>query len=69
MPIKKERNNDTNETITYKLKFIDTCRFMLSKLSDLIDNLSEINNKDCKHAKRKKILNENVNLLVLKIID
>ena len=26
VPIKKEQNND--KTITYKLKFIDTCRFM-----------------------------------------
>ena len=30
------------------MKFIDTCRFMQNKLSDLADNLSEINNKDCK---------------------
>ena len=28
--------------------FIDTCIFMPSRLSDLVDNLSEINNKDCK---------------------
>ena len=46
--IKKERNN--GETITCKIKFIDTCRFMQSKLSNLVDNLSEINNKDCKNA-------------------
>ena len=35
------------KTITYKLKFIDSCKFMQSKLSDLVDNLSEINNKGC----------------------
>ena len=46
VPIKKEHDND--KTITYKIKFIDTCRFMLSKLSDFVDNLPEINNKDCK---------------------
>ena len=65
--IKKEHDND--KTITYKLKFVDTCRFMPSKLSDLVDNLSEINKKDCKTCKREKILNQNVNLLDLKIID
>ena len=57
VPIKKENNND--KTITYKIKFIDSCRFMPSKLSDLVDNLSEINNKDCKTCtKRKKIRSE-----------
>ena len=38
--IKKEYDND--KTIIYKLKFVDTCRFMPSKLSDLVDSLSEI---------------------------
>ena len=42
---------------------------MQSKLSDLVDNLSEINNKNCKKFMEKKILNQNVNLLVSKIID
>ena len=40
--IKKEHNNGV--TIRYKIKFIDTCRFMPSKLSNLVDNFSEINN-------------------------
>ena len=31
--------------VTYRLKFIDTCRFMHDSLSNLVDNLSEINNK------------------------
>ena len=52
MPIKKEHEND--KTITYKSKFIDTCRFMRSKLSDLVDNFSEINNKDCKICMESK---------------
>ena len=57
MLIKKE--NEDGKTITYKIKFIDTCRFMQSKLSDLADNLSEINNKDCKKCmERKKIRSE-----------
>ena len=63
VPIKKERDNDSGETITYKIKFIDSCRFMPSKLSDLVDNLSEINNKDCKACIERKIFNQNVNLL------
>ena len=52
VPIKKEHDND--KTTTYKTKFIDTCRFMQSKLSDLVDNLSEINNKDCKTCMERK---------------
>ena len=52
VPIKKEHDN--GKTITYKIKFIDSCRFMRSKLSDLVDNLSEINNKDCKTCIEKK---------------
>ena len=44
--LKKE--HDSSKAITYKIKFIDSCRFMQSILSDLVDNLSEIKNKDCK---------------------
>ena len=40
VPIKKEHNN---KTITYKIKFVDTCRFMPSKLSDLVENLNNWN--------------------------
>ena len=42
VPIKKEHDKD--KTITYKTKFVDTCRFMPSKLSNLVDHLPEINN-------------------------
>ena len=59
--IKKENNN--GKTIIYKIKFADTCRFMQSKLSDLADNLSEINNKDCKKCMERKKLDQNMNLL------
>ena len=38
VPIKKKY--DANKTITYKLRFIDTFRFMNVSLSDLVDNLS-----------------------------
>ena len=44
VPIKKEYDN--GKTAIYKLKFIDSCRFMQDSLSNLVDNLSEINNKD-----------------------
>ena len=37
--IKKKLDN--GKTITYKLKFIDSFRFMSSSLSSLVDNLSE----------------------------
>ena len=58
-----------SKKITYKLKFIDSYRFMPSKLSDLVDNLSEINKKKMSGMHEKKILNQNVNLSDLKIID
>ena len=38
--IKKELDN--SKTITYKLKFVDSFRFMSASLSSLFDNLSEI---------------------------
>ena len=53
VPIKKE-NDDDNKVIAYKTKFIDSCRFMQSTLSDLADNLSEINNKYCKKCEERK---------------
>ena len=42
VPIKKECDN--NKTITYKLKFIDSFRFMPTSLSELADNTSGIFN-------------------------
>ena len=47
VPIKKKIDNKDLE-ITYKIKFIDSCRFMSSSLSKLVDNLSEeIHNNKC----------------------
>ena len=40
VPLKKE--NDNGEIITYKLKFIDSYRFMQTSLSNLVDNLSGV---------------------------
>ena len=55
VPIKKE--NEDGKTIIYKIKFIDTCRFMQSKLSDLDDSLII---KNAKNVEKEKILNQNV---------
>ena len=47
VPIKKKIENKDLE-ITYKIKFIDSYRFMESSLSKLVDNLSEgIHNNKC----------------------
>ena len=53
VPIKKEiKNKDKIIEIAYKIKFIDSYRFMSTSLSKLVDNLSEVlhNNRcvDCK---------------------
>ena len=46
VPIKKYLDN--GKTITYKLQFVDSFRFMSTTLSKLVDNLSEIYNKKCR---------------------
>ena len=47
VPIKKKVDNKDLE-ITYKIKFIDSYRFMSSSLLKLVDNLSEgIHNNRC----------------------
>ena len=43
VPIKKKLDN--SKTITWKLKFVDSFRFMSTALSSLADNVSEIYNK------------------------
>ena len=48
--IDKDGNEDIT-TVSYKIKFIDSARFMASSLSNLVDNLAEgirkIKCKDC----------------------
>ena len=57
LPIKKEitkmdkDGNENDVNIFYKIKFIDSARFIVSSLSNLVDNLAEgihkIKCKDC----------------------
>ena len=55
VPIKKEQDNNSGVTITYKIKFIDSCRFMPSELSSLVDNMfgifNSIESKSCMEKK------------------
>ena len=62
--IKKRHDND--KTITQKIKFFDTQRFMLSKLSNLVDSLSETNNKDCKTCIERKNIKPECKFIGLK---
>ena len=46
VPIKKVLDKDKKARIvTYRLRFIDSCRFMQDSLSTLVDNVCGINNK------------------------
>ena len=53
VPLKKEiKNKNKNIEITYKIKFIDSYRFMSTSLSELLDNLSEgLHNNRCVDCK------------------
>ena len=54
VPLKKE--NDDGKKFTYKLKFIDSYRFMSTSLSNTVDNLSGVYDKKCKKCiERKKL--------------
>ena len=61
VPIKKEL--DSSKAVTYKLKFIDSFRFISSKLSDLINNLSEIYSEECRRCKERKKIKSVCNLI------
>ena len=65
--IKKELDND--KTVTYKLKFIDSFRFMTNKLSDLVDNLFEIYKNNAKYTWKEEKPSHDAIFLDLKIIN
>ena len=60
--------------MTYKLKFINSFRFMLTSLSSLVNDLSEIYSKKCKDKNCKsksnfiglKIMNYITNVTIVK---
>ena len=56
VPIKKEEDNGKN--IAYKLRIIDSFRFMSTSLSELVDNISGIfNSIKCKSCVEKIKIN------------
>ena len=57
---------DNDKTITYKLKFIDSFRFIDSSLSKLVDNLSEIYKKECKGCDERRKIKSVSNFIGLK---
>ena len=50
VPLKKGKD----QKLTYKLKFIDSNRFMSTSLSNLLDNLSGVYDKECKKCMERK---------------
>ena len=67
VPIKKKC--DDGKTVLYKLRFIDSFRFMSVSSSGLVDNLSGIfNSLECKSFMEKIKINWNAVLLRWKII-
>ena len=54
VPLKKENDNDNDKKITYKLMLID--RFMSTSLSNLVDNLARVYDKECKKCMERKKL-------------
>ena len=64
VPIKKEVANDYDDDddddgekkkrAEYRLSFVDSCRRKPGKLSELVDNLSGIHDKECEKCMARK---------------
>ena len=65
VPIEKQLDND--KTITYKIRFKDSYRFMSSSLSSLVDNLADINCEKCDN--KREYVGFRDNHLLLKFFD
>ena len=57
---------DNNKTITYRLKFIDSFRFMSTSQSSLVNNVPEIYKKECKGCKERRKIKSVCNFIGLK---
>ena len=72
VPMKKEviNNNGDKKIITYKLKFIDSFRFMSTSLSELVDNMSgnfnSIKCKSCTENNRREACKKIIKGLIKK---
>ena len=67
IPIRKM--NEDGKLITYKLKFICSCRFMNGSLSSHVDNLSEIDKCKCKNSKEQRIHTKHKNDVLICICE
>ena len=71
MPISKEL--DYGKTVTYRLKFIDSFRFMLTSLPSLVNNLSEkLHSDKCKDYKSEldyMSVKDNQNQLIFQCLE
>ena len=64
MSVSKELDN--GKTFTYKLRFVDSFRFMSTSPLSLVNNLSEIYKKECKGCEEKRKFKSVCNFIGLK---
>ena len=53
--VQLKKENEDDKLITCKLKFIESIRFMDRSLSDITDNLSELNKQECNNKQQQII--------------
>ena len=54
------------KAISFKLKFIDSIRFMASSLSNLVENIvEETHNVKCKYRQKKAVKNKELNTKIV----